>query len=222
VFHKHIIENKLAQKIVHFSALSGGDINQVFKIKTNNNTFVVKINIESLFPQMFEKESFGLNLLEKTGIKTPKVIVEFAKDKMQYLLLEYIEVEKKTSQFWTNFATDLAKLHKTQNDFIGLETDNYIGSLVQKNTKKTNWEDFFIENRISPLVKRGFDKGLLQSHHVQGFENLYTKLTEIIPKEKPSLLHGDLWSGNLMTGKNQCPVFIDRQFILEIGKWILP
>ncbi len=209
MIYTKIIEEKLGEKMNSFSALSGGDINQVFKIKTNHNTFVVKINVASRFPQMFEKESYGLHLLRETGIKTPKVIAEFTEDKMQFLLLEYMEEERIQLQFWTNFATDLAKLHKTQSTFFGLETDNYIGSLVQKNTTKTTWEDFFIENRIAPLIKKAFDKGLLRSNHMQQFEHLFRKLNAIIPQEKPSLVHGDLWSGNLMAAKNQCPVFID-------------
>jgi len=209
MIYSKILEEKLAQKIISFSALSGGDINDVYKINTNRNTFVVKVNVEKRFPQMFEKETSGLNLLGETGIKTPDVIAVFSSDKIQFLVLEFIEEERKTSQFWTNFATDLAKLHKTQSAFFGLETDNYIGSLVQKNSKKTTWEDFFIENRIAPLIKKAFDKGLLQSKPMQQFEHLFRKLNTIIPQEKPSLVHGDLWSGNLMAAKNQCPVFID-------------
>lgn len=206
---KQILEERLSQNIVELIPLSGGDINQVFKIKTNQNTFVAKVNVEKRFPQMFKKEKFGLHLLGETGIKTPEVIAEFIHENMQFLLLEYIKEERKTPQFWSNFATGLAKLHKKESVFFGLETDNYIGSLVQKNTKKASWEDFFIENRISPLVKKAFDKSLLQINHLRQFENLFQKLNEIVPQEKPSLVHGDLWSGNLMSGKNQCPVFID-------------
>ncbi len=204
-----IIEEKLSKKIIDYSTLSGGDINQVFKIKTKHDTFVVKVNVANRFPQLFEKERSGLHLLAETGIKTPEVIAEFTEDEMQFLVLEYIEEEKKTAVFWNHFAKDLAKLHRKQSDYFGLETDNYIGSLVQKNTKKISWEDFFIENRIAPLMKKAFDKGLLQSNHLQQFENLFTKLNEIIPQEKPSLVHGDLWLGNLMSGKNKCLVFID-------------
>jgi fructosamine-3-kinase len=209
MIYSKILEEKLDEKIGSFSALSGGDINEVFKINTSRNTFVVKINVEKRFPQMFEKEKAGLNLLGETGIKTPDVIAVFSSDKMQFLVLEFIEEERKAPQFWTNFATNLAKLHKNRSEFYGLETDNYIGSLVQKNSKKTTWIDFFIENRIAPLIKKAFDQGLLQTNHMQQFENLFQKLHEIIPQEKPSLVHGDLWSGNLMVGKNQFPVFID-------------
>jgi fructosamine-3-kinase len=105
VFFKHIIEEKLSQKIIYVSALAGGDINQVFKLKTNGETFVVKVNGERRFPQLFEKEKLGLHLLADTGIKTPEVIAEFKKDSMQFLVLQYIEEENKTSAFWNNFAS---------------------------------------------------------------------------------------------------------------------
>ena len=209
MFFKHIIEEKLSQKIIYVSALAGGDINQVFKLKTNGETFVVKVNGERRFPQLFEKEKLGLHLLADTGIKTPEVIAEFKQDSMQFLVLQYIEEENKTSAFWNNFANDLVKLHQKHSDFCGLGIDNYIGSIEQSNTIKESWEVFFIENRIHPLIHKAFNNGLLQNKHLQGFENIFQKLNEIIPQEPPSLLHGDLWSGNLMTGKNQCPVFID-------------
>lgn len=99
MLHTKIIEKKLAQKIIHFSALSGGDINQVFKIKTSRDTFVVKINQERRFPQLFEKEKSGLLLLAETGIKTPEVIAEFSQHNIQFLVLEYMEQERKTSVF---------------------------------------------------------------------------------------------------------------------------
>jgi len=69
--------------------------------------------------------------------------------------------------------------------------------------------NFFVENRIKPLVKRAFDRGLLQVKHDKLFENLFFRLNEILPNEKPSLIHGDLWSGNLMNKHGQLPVFID-------------
>jgi len=60
-----------------------------------------------------------------------------------------------------------------------------------------------------PMVKKAFDKQLLDKGHISGFDCLFAVFTELVPEEKPVLLHGDLWSGNLLCGDGQTPVFID-------------
>jgi len=206
---KEILQERLGEAIKSINSISGGDINDVYKIITNQNTYVLKVNRKDLFFKMFKKEKLGLETLARSGVKTPKVILSFSDAEHQYLLLEFIEEKEINSIFWKNFAKDLAKIHSTTSKYFGLDHSNYIGSLHQDNSEKNTWETFFIENRIKPLVKIAFDKNRLDRNHLNHFGNLYAQLNEILPKENPSLIHGDIWSGNLMKGKNQTPVFID-------------
>jgi fructosamine-3-kinase len=209
MLYKPILEKYLSEEIKKISPLSGGDINEVFKIETTANRFVVKINREKDFPKMLQKESVGLKLLAGAGVKTPKTIVCFTGSGHQFLVLEFIEEETGKNTFWKNFAKDLAALHQNTNTFFGLEYDNYIGSLKQINRPKTTWESFFIENRMVPLMEMAFNAHLLNRDHVKAFENFFLRIGNLLPKEKPSLIHGDLWSGNLMCGKGQIPYLID-------------
>ena len=206
---KEILQEHLSENIKSISSIAGGDINDVYKIITNQNSYVLKLNQKELFPYMFKKEKQGLEILAKTGIKTPDVILTFSTQNHQYLLLEFIEEAPVTQLFWKNFAEDLVKMHQTTTKYFGLDHHNYIGSLHQDNFKKNTWEIFFIENRIKPLVKKAFDLNKLDKSHLKSFVHLYNQLNEIIPKENPSLVHGDLWGGNLMKGQDQTPVFID-------------
>lgn len=206
---RRIIEQRLSTNILSISKLSGGDINEVHFIKTPKGDFVVKINDKNSYPDMLSKEALGLNLLSKAGVSIPKVIDQFEQGDKQFIILSYIIQKTKQKDFWLQFGEDLSSLHQNGALSFGLNYDNYIGSLVQENIFKSSWEHFFIECRIRPMVRMAYDKGLLDKAHLQKFENFFRIFNDLIPKEKPSLLHGDLWSGNLLCGEGQKPIFID-------------
>ncbi len=203
------LEEKLFEKINRITRLSGGDINDAFKIETSNNIYALKVNRRDSYPKMFTKEKMGLELIAQTGAKVPKVILTFSNSNYQFLLLEFITESSADNIFWKNFAKDLVKVHQCFGNIFGLDYNNYIGSLNQNNTQKSLWNSFFIENRLMPLVKSAYDNNLLKTKHLRSFENFYQRVNEIIPLEKPSLVHGDLWGGNIMKSKNNTPIFID-------------
>jgi len=207
--HKSLLEKKLKSKVLSIKSISGGDINDVYKIETLSHRFVVKINKVADFPEMLQKESEGLKLLAQSNVKVPITKTCFTQSDHQFLILEFIEEESIKRPFWKNFAADLAELHQNTHVFFGLEYNNYIGSLKQINHPKTTWDIFFIENRIIPLMEMAFDNSLLSQSHLKAFKNFFYHLPQLLPREKPSLLHGDLWSGNIMCGKGQIPYLID-------------
>jgi protein-ribulosamine 3-kinase len=103
----------------------------------------------------------------------------------------------------------LAEIHKNTHENFGLEYDNYIGELPQKNTYAKNWVDFFIENRLEVQIGLAYYKRLIDENFLKKFKRTYPQLYKILPKEKPSLLHGDLWSGNVMVDTEGMPCLID-------------
>jgi fructosamine-3-kinase len=92
---------------------------------------------------------------------------------------------------------------------FGLDHENYIGSLTQINSVKSDWLDFYINERLGYQLKMAVDHGKLGSGTVQDFEQFYVFLESFLPSEAPSLLHGDLWGGNLMIGSAGEPVIFD-------------
>ena len=206
---KKLIEDRLSVDIVSMSPLSGGDINDVYMMDSSAGRFIVKSNYRDMFPNMLEREAKGLKQLGKSGVTTPEVIDHFEHDELQVLILQYFEQKRANKEFWMYFAQDLSNLHQSSHAFFGLEYDNYIGSLQQANQFKSSWEEFFIENRLKPLIKKAFDNKLLNDNHLNSFEGFFKVFSELIPIEPPSLLHGDLWSGNLLCSAGQKPVFID-------------
>jgi len=190
--------------------ISGGCINQCYKIETNRQPFFLKVNESTKYPNMFKIEADSLLILSKTNaINTPEVIAQFEHQNHQYLLLEWIEDNKTHIQFWKQFAEDLAELHQQSATYFGLHFDNYIGSVEQHNTFLNNWEDFYIEQRIQPQVELAFDQNRISKKNLVQFEYFYNTLTDIFPYEKPALIHGDLWSGNFLCNQNKQVVLID-------------
>ena len=195
--------------IVDASTTSGGSINKAYKLKTNSGIFFVKQNSASRFHEMFAKEVLGLKLLqEKSRFIIPEVIGEFQLDDVSFLVLEHLNQNIPNQKFWFDFGKKLAHLHQQSNSKFGLSFDNYIGSISQTNHHFLSWTEFFENQRLSPLVKLAFDKNLLSKEDLKAFNSLYLNLAEIFPTEKPSLVHGDLWSGNFLCNNNK-PVLID-------------
>ncbi len=128
-----------------------------------------------------------------SSFKIPKV---FAYNK-NYLVLEFLEPTDKTC--WKKFGKSLAELHSCFGLKFGLNYDNYIGVLNQKNLFYDNWCDFYINNRIIPLIKNmDYDKKI-----VNKLERLMLKLDDFFDNNmKPCLIHGDLWVNNFMFCEN--------------------
>ena len=84
-----------------------------------------------------------------------------------------------------------------------------MGSLPQSNILRDDWTDFFVQQRLQPQVELAINNKLLEKKHSISFTKLYQKIEGLFEKEKPSLLHGDLWSGNFMCNQQSLPVLID-------------
>jgi len=198
------------KSIQEFSFAAGGCINQGGKLKTTAGTFFLKWNDAKKFPGMFEAESKGLKLLHQQNvIRIPEVIGQGENISFQFLLLEFIEQKSRSKNYWEQLGQKLASLHRCSNGLFGLGYGNYIGSLPQYNNSNTIWVDFFIEQRLQVQVKLAIENGVAKADWEKKFAALYSKLPSLIPVEAPSLLHGDLWSGNLITDEKGEPCLID-------------
>jgi protein-ribulosamine 3-kinase len=179
--------------------VSGGCINNTLKLDTSDTSFFLKWKAHE--PDLFEKEKLGLELLRSNSpLQIPEVLYCGEIEDKNFLLLEWIEKTTTSSDFWENFGYGLAQQHQATANFFGLNHDNHIGRLPQENSKKEDWVTFFIENRIDPQLRLAVSKRLAPEGLRTQFEKLYPELPNLFPNEPPSLLHGDLWSGNFMIG----------------------
>ena len=210
--HKNTLEEAITEifgkdlRIVGKQQVYGGDINRTYRLTLSDGTPVfMKSNTLKNLP-FFEAEAKGLEALRQTkAIGVPQVLGIGTDQNTSFLLLEYLEAAPKINGYWEVFGRELAALHQadtrhlTENGSFGFPTDNYIGATPQKNTPMAGWVDFFRECRLLPQIRmadRWFDPKLRQLCTKQS-DRLDDYLSE---PEFPSLLHGDLWSGNAAPG----------------------
>jgi fructosamine-3-kinase len=204
-----VIEKELHHRITGTERVYGGDINETYVLHTSATKFFLKLNGTDQ-TELFEKEVKGLDLLRSTGtINIPNPVTTGKYQKCIYLVMDYIVKGNASTGFWQTFGRQLAALHSNTVDTFGLDHDNYIGSLPQQNKQCNSWSEFYAEQRILFLTRRAFDAKKCDTSDTRMAEKLCNKLDILFPKERPSLLHGDLWSGNFMIGHDGSPVIFD-------------
>jgi fructosamine-3-kinase len=192
--------------------LAGGDINDAYEIRLGDGREVfVKSNV-SAPNDMFVAEARGLGwLAEAKTLRVPAVLAASgANDVTPFLALELIRPAPRASDFDDRLGRGLAALHRHGAAAFGLDHDNYIGRLPQKNTFVVTWPEFYRVRRLGPQLKAAADAGLAPSRVRRDFERLFAQLEDLCgPPEPPARLHGDLWGGNLLTDDRGEPCLID-------------
>lgn len=203
------ISEYLKASIINFSSVSGGDISKAFSIETTHSKYFLKTNtLDKL--KMFEVEADGLQAIANTKtIATPKVYHIGTFNSSSFILMEWIESKPASNQDFETLGKQLAQLHNTDANDFGFENNNFIGSLFQSNKKHTSWTHFYIEERLQPQLDLAKSSGLLNADEIPTTLTMQEVLQPLFQDIKPSLLHGDLWSGNYLISSNGTPYLID-------------
>jgi len=191
--------------------VGGGDINTAIRLHGAQSSVFAKLRGAADLP-MFEAEAKSLLALDQCpAIRVPQVIGHGVAEGRAYLLLEWLDIQPlHEAAAATRAGEALAELHRCTRPAYGWAHDNFIGSSPQHNFESTNWASFFITARLQPqfdmAAARGFGSSLKQ--HA---EAIYAKLPALFLEYRPeaSLLHGDLWSGNLGCLSDGSPVLFD-------------
>jgi len=197
----------LERPILELFPVSGGCISEAWQVRTTEETVFVKLS-KGLLPGMLSAEAQGLHELAKSGaIRVPEVI-RLTED---FLVLEFIPTAiNPPSDFWSKLGRQLANLHAYSQKIPGFQQDNFIGRSPQKNHCNGNWKEFFWQRRLLPQWELAVQRGIPNTT-----KPLWQKLEILWPaplegsSTQASLLHGDLWSGNVLVSNNGEPVVID-------------
>lgn len=188
---------------VHFEPLSGGCVAEVRRAVLQGGVSVVVKTGGGL-----EVEGWMLRTLaERSALPVPAVLYEDE----SLLVMEYIEAgDPITPAAETHAAELLAELHGISAPEFGLERDTVIGGLHQPNGPSTDWIEFFRDQRLMHMARAASDTGRLPADLMGRAERLAARLGDWLePPEHPSLIHGDMWGGNVLVKDGRIAGFID-------------
>ncbi len=205
-------------KITGMDRVSGGDINQAYRLALSDGTYIFMKSNKKENISFFAAEAEGLSAIAKTGmIRVPRILcggVDEGGMNCSFLLMEFIEGKKRVKDYWEAFAYQLAAMHRagtsdfTVGGIFGFSSDNFIGAGKQMNKADDSWVSFFRGCRLEPQFKKAFP--FFEMEGKRKALKLLDRIDRILVEpEYPSLLHGDLWSGNVMTGRDGGAWLID-------------
>ncbi|MBF0469933.1 MAG: fructosamine kinase family protein [Gammaproteobacteria bacterium] len=194
---EHAINQKRDRPFViqQRQGVSGGCINSAFRLSDGAATYFVKLNQPERL-EMFVAEAEGLLELENApGLRSPRPIASGAGTTHSWLVLENIPFGGTGDM--AKFGSQLAAMHRITADRFGWQRSNTIGSTPQLNDYHHNWIDFWRECRLLPQLQWAAQGGCSRKMSRLG-ERLLQQLPQLLAHHcpQPSLLHGDLWSGN--------------------------
>ena len=191
-------------------AVGGGCINRAYSISDGKRHYFVKLN-EAGAVEMFAAEAEALLALQATAtVRVPAPICWGATHEAAYLVQEYLEFGPSTTSGAETLGVRLAHLHRHCGERHGWHRDNTIGSTPQRNTTNGDWLQFWRENRLAYQLRLAARHGFGGSLQRKG-ERLLDALPQLLAGHRPppSLLHGDLWSGNYAVLRDGQPVIFD-------------
>jgi fructosamine-3-kinase len=210
------LKSQIALNIHSATPLDGGSINQAACLKTDRGSFFIKWNTDPR-PQMFAREAEGLQLIRSAQVIRVPAVYAYQDPSPDgcpgYLLLEWIEKAASSNLTMEKLGQNLALLHRSssENHCFGLKQDNFIGSTPQINIWNQDWVVFFRDHRLGFQIQLAAKKGLMPPARRSKLDIMMGRLDRWIPSRRPtpSLVHGDLWSGNFLQAQNGDPVLVD-------------
>ena len=188
--------------------LGGGCINTALRLSDGGQSWFVKTNDAGRLA-MFEAEAAGLNAMADTGtIRVPRALCTGTHGRHAYIVMEYIEPGPAGREGQRLAGERLAAMHRHTAPRFGWERDNTIGATHQPNDWRDDWIDFWREQRL------GFQLELVGRNGYSSLQREGEKLLDrfgvlIDHDPAPSLLHGDLWGGNISYDSEGQPVIFD-------------
>lgn len=186
----------VGSRLRQIGALGGGCVSPAFRVDlVDGRSLFLKLQPEGAAGDVLAAEAASLaRLAGSATVRVPAVLAAGT----DWLALEWLEPAAADDGLWRDLGRRLARLHRRTDASFGLAEDNFIGPLQQQNSPSSSWPEFWWRRRLEPQLARA--RPLLGTAVVDGFESLRPQLPELLAAaavDGPSLLHGDLWRGNV-------------------------
>jgi fructosamine-3-kinase len=196
--------------IKSLTPIKGGDIGEAYKLTIGLDRFFLKIYSGKRAESQIKGEIAGYKLIQSSNtILMPSVIASDYLNNEAYLILEYIEQKIPNKTDFERFGYKLRSLHNHTGNQFGSLNDNMIGELHQSNILNNNWSDFFTKERLIPQLRLAIGAGFINTNKFIKENQMKSIMSELLPNDKPSITHGDLWSGNFIIDHRGVPYLID-------------
>ena len=186
----------------------GGSISAAYRLSGAGEGYFVKLNRADR-AEMFAAEAAGLTELgQAVGLRVPQPITHGVASEQAFIALEHIELQRATPAAFARLGEALADMHGIVAARYGWDRDNTIGTSPQANAPHPEWREFWRENRLAAMLD-----ALAPTHPELAREGdaLLAVLDRLLAGHTPeaSLVHGDLWGGNVAMDANATPVIFD-------------
>ncbi len=189
-------------RVLAAEPVSGGCIHHAVKLSTTSGEWFAKWNT-GCAPDLFASEAAGLRALREaaSSLAVPEVLVASAPGASHpaFILMEYLAPARAAAGDDAVLGRGLAAVHARSSDRFGFPVTTYCGPTAQVNAEAATWVEFYGERRLRSLALRLEAEGRIGAAERRLVERVVERLPALVPPATlPSLVHGDLWSGNVL------------------------
>jgi fructosamine-3-kinase len=181
--------------------VAGGDINDAYRVQFADGSFAFVKTRANVAPGEYATEAAGLRwLADAGGLRVPAVLG--VSDEV--LVLDWVDKGARGDS--AAFGAGLAVVHQAGADDFGGPEPLRLGALTLPNDRAPDWPTFYAQRRLLPLLERAN----LSARGTGAVEAICERIHDLAgPPEPPARLHGDLWSGNVLWGRDGKAWLID-------------
>ena len=204
---KLLIEGALGRGPVRLEPLTGRCVARVYRVELADGERVAAKVCTDTDPTL-DVEAFMLGYLgERVEMPVPRIVTSTPR----VLVMEFVEHWGGASDSGlSELAQGLAALHSVHGTAFGFERDTLIGALVQPNAEMPSWRDFYAEHRLRHFAGVARKRGGLSANLFDRCQRAADRLADWIDDdEDPTLVHGDLWAGNVLWRDGKVAALID-------------
>jgi fructosamine-3-kinase len=183
-------------ELVDATPVAGGDISEAFRARTADGQVVFAKRRHRAPGGMFDAEARGLDLLRVEGAPPMPHVLAAGSDG---IVVEWVPTAAPTHGAARRFGVALATLHRSSGSRFGAQAPGFLATIPLDNSFEADWPSFAVKRRLLPLLDAARRAGAVDDDQTAAIRHVIRHLPELAgPAEPPALVHGDLWSGNLL------------------------